>query len=192
MTSDSMESEMMKEQWKVELVEWGKAIGLGIIIVFIIRTFLFSSYVVEGKSMMPTLDDGNKLMVNKIGVRLLDLERFDVVVFHHNDDNYVKRIIGLPGDRIQYVDDTLYVNGKKFEEPYLEKYKKSTSGKLTGDFTLEELTGEKIVPEGKVFVLGDNRRKSYDSRHFGFVDIDQLVGTVNVRYWPLNEIDMTF
>ena len=109
--------------------------------------------------MMPTLQDGNKLVVNKIGYQISDLNRFDVIVFHANEEeDYVKRIIGLPGDKIEFLEDQFYINGKKVEEPYLAIYRKEILGeRLTGNFTLQEITGENVVPEGYIFVLGDNR-----------------------------------
>jgi signal peptidase I len=179
---------------KNEGIEWLKALGIGLIIFVFIRTFFFSNYEVDGESMKPTLQDGNMLVVNKIGYQIGKLNRFDVIVFHANEeDDYVKRIIGLPGDQIEYRDDELYINGQKMEEKYLEKYRNHHLGnRLTGDFTLIELTGEEVVPEGKIFVLGDNRLRSWDSRHFGFISVDKVVGKVNLRYWPLNDMDVTF
>ncbi|RLQ97260.1 signal peptidase I [Falsibacillus albus] len=184
----------MQEKWKQEGFEWLKAFVIGLIIFVIIRAFFFSNYVVEGKSMMPTLQDGNKLVVNKIGYEIGSLHRFDVIVFHATkEDDYVKRVIGLPGDTIEYKNDILYVNGKPQKEPYLDKYKSEVmDGKLTGDFTLKELTNKEKVPKGKIFVLGDNRRNSMDSRIFGFVDESKVVGKVDLRYWPLKEWDVNF
>jgi signal peptidase I len=192
---NSKESVMrMKEKIKKESIEWLKAFAIGIIIFAFIRTFFFSNYVVEGESMMPTLQDGNKLVVNKIGYQIGELNRFDVIVFHANqEEDYVKRIIGLPGDHVEYRDDVLYINGKKYEESYLDKYREEAfGGRLTGEFTLLELTGEETVPEGHIFVLGDNRLGSRDSRDFGFVSIDQVVGKVDLRYWPMDQVDVTF
>ncbi|RDI47833.1 signal peptidase I [Falsibacillus pallidus] len=184
----------MNDQWRKEGVEWFKAFCIGLLLFFIIRTFVFSNYVVEGKSMMPTLQDGNKLVVNKIGYDIGDFDRFDVIVFHANkEEDYVKRVIGLPGDSIQYKNDILYINGKPYKEPYLDKYKSEIiDGKLTGDFTLKEITNKDKVPPGKIFVLGDNRRDSSDSRYFGFVDESQVVGKVDLRYWPLKKWDINF
>ncbi len=184
----------MNRKWKREGMEWIKAFAIGVIIFAFIRTFFFSNYVVEGESMMPTLQDGNKLVVNKVGYQVSDLERFDVIVFHANaKEDFVKRIIGLPGDKIEYRDDQLYINGHKRKEPFLSAYKKESPGiKITGDFSLKEITGEDKVPEGKLFVLGDNRLGSWDSRHFGFISINQVVGKVDLRYWPLNEMDVHF
>jgi signal peptidase I len=184
----------VKIEWKKEGMEWVKAFALGIIIFAFIRTFFFSNYIVEGESMMPTLKDGNKLVVNKLGYQVGDLNRFDVIVFHANDkEDYVKRIIGLSGDTIEYRDDQLYINGHKYVESFLEGYKQKAHGiRLTGDFSLKEITGTNTVPEGKLFVLGDNRLGSWDSRQFGFISIDQVVGKVDLRYWPLDELDVHF
>ncbi|MEW9501638.1 signal peptidase I [Jeotgalibacillus marinus] len=182
------------ESWKKESFEWIKALAIGVVIVLVVRMFLFSSYVVEGISMQPTLQDGNKLVVNKIGYQIGDPERFDVLVFHADEnEDYVKRIIGLPGDEVSYVDDELYINGKYYEEPYLDEFREqSVGGRLTGDFTMEELTGEPVVPEGMIFVLGDNRKQSLDSRIIGFIDQDSIVGKVGMRYWPLSEVGFKF
>jgi signal peptidase I len=184
----------VRNEWKKEGLEWVKAIGIGIIIFAFIRTFFFSNYVVEGQSMMPTLQEGNKLVVNKIGYQVSDLQRFDVIVFHANKkEDYVKRIIGMPGDKIAYQNDQLYINGKKVPEPFLDVYKKKNpNAKFTADFSLEELTGKSTVPSGMLFVLGDNRPGSWDSRYFGFVSTKEVVGKVDLRYWPLNEVNVHF
>lgn len=184
----------MKHEWKSEGLEWAKAFGIGMIIFAFIRTFFFSNYIVEGESMMPTLQNGNKVVVNKLGYKIEDLQRFDVIVFHANKkEDFVKRIIGLPGDKIVYQNDHLLINGQKFGEPFLDKYRrKVSSGKLTGDFTLKEITGEEVVPDGKLFVLGDNRLGSWDSRYFGFISVNKVVGKVDLRYWPLGEMDVHF
>ncbi|WHX24722.1 signal peptidase I [Virgibacillus halodenitrificans] len=159
----------------------------------IFRTVLFASYVVDGESMEPTLFDGNLLMVNKVVYNLENVDRFDVIVFHANQqDDYVKRVIGLPGDKIEYKDDKLYINGKYIEEKFLEPYRNVNSNEpFTEDFTLEEITGNAEVPEGKLFVMGDNREDSLDSRSFGFISQKQLVGKVDVKYWPLTEASLT-
>ncbi|OAT72046.1 MULTISPECIES: signal peptidase I [Parageobacillus] len=163
-------------------------------LILILRFLCFTNYMVEGKSMMPTLQEGNLLIVNKLSYQIGNIHRFDVIVFHANKkEDYVKRVIGLPGEQIEYKNDMLYINGKKIAEPYLQPYKhKWSGGKLTGDFTLEELTGKKRVPKGCIFVLGDNRLRSWDSRHFGFVKISQVVGKVDLRYWPVQQFSVRF
>lgn len=185
---------MGKRIEKKESLEWGKAALIAFVCVWGIRFFLFTPTKVEGASMMPTFEDGDRVIVNKIGPRLTEYNRFDVVVFKATEEkNYIKRIIGLPGDQITYKNDVLYINGQKYDEPYLEQYKGllKNHGTLTEDFSLGEKLGEEVVPEGYLFVLGDNRRKSIDSRdpHIGFVPMDKVVGTADMKVWPLNHLE---
>lgn len=179
---------------KKELLFWGKTFGVAILLAVSIRTFFLSTYVVQGKSMMPTLQDGNLIVINKAFHQLGELHRFDVIVFHaSSEEDYVKRIIGLPGDRLEYKQDKLYVNGVFIQEPFLQPYKQQLSkGLLTEDFTLKEVTGQVVVPNYSLFVLGDNRLESWDSRKFGFIDIHQIVGKVDLRYWPIDKLQVTF
>ncbi|NGP44499.1 signal peptidase I [Bacillaceae bacterium SIJ1] len=183
---DQQDQNRRNEKQRSQWFDWVKTIGIALIAAYIIRSFLFSSYVVEGSSMEPTLQDGNLLLINKIGYTIGDIERFDVLVFHYNDKNdYVKRVIGLPGDHVVYKNDQLLINEKPLPEPYLSELKEQSLGRLTGDI-------DQIVPKGSLFVLGDNRRGSSDSRHFGFVPIDHVVGEVSLRFWPLNQFDFNF
>lgn len=160
-----------------------------IILAMLLRSYLFASYVVDGKSMEPTLYDGNLLIVNKITYELKDVDRFDVIVFHANaQEDYVKRVIGLPGDEIEYKQDKLYVNGKYVPEDFLDLLKEESGHKpYTNDFTVKEKAGKEKIPEGKLFVMGDNRPDSLDSRSFGFISINQLVGKVDIKYWPITQ-----
>ncbi|PLT27709.1 signal peptidase I [Peribacillus deserti] len=174
--------------------QWVKTIFIGFLIYLFITSFLFSSYVVDGHSMQPVLRDRDRLIVSKISYRLHEIKRFDVVVFHGvNEQDYVKRVIGLPGDSISFRNDELFINGRRYAEPYLGKHEYPLVGqKYTGDFTIEEVTGRKKVPSNQLFMMGDNRLNSMDSRHFGFVSKNQVVGKVSVRFWPLGEITSRF
>jgi signal peptidase I len=165
------------------------------LLVIMIRALFFSNYVVEGHSMNPTLEEGNFLMVNKMVYAFSVPARFDVVVFHQDntEEDYVKRVIGLPGDKIEYKRDMLYVNDALVLEPFISSDNlRILGGNFTGDFTLEELTGVEKVPKGHVFVIGDNRLGSRDSRHFGFIKMEDIVGKVHIRYWPADEFGTTF
>ncbi|QKY71563.1 signal peptidase I [Lentibacillus sp. CBA3610] len=163
---------------------------VAVVLAIIFRTHLFASYVVNGESMEPTLYDGNLLMVNKVVYNLTDIDRFDIIVFHANQQNdYVKRVVGLPGDELVYENDKLYVNGEYVPEEFLEPFQNVNEHQpYTEDFTLEGITGSAKVPEGKLFVLGDNRGDSLDSRNIGFINIEQLVGKVDIKYWPFSEV----
>lgn len=162
---------------------------VALIIFFLIRNFLFAPVSVDGESMVPTLEDQDRLILNKIN----NIERFDVVVFPAPDEpekQYIKRIIGLPGDTIRYQDDTLYINEDPFEEDYLQSSieEMATGGNFTEDFSLASKTGVETVPEGEYFVMGDNRQNSKDSRVFGFIDAETVSGTATLRIWPLRKI----
>ena len=176
---------------KNELWEWIKALLIAFGIAVIIRYFLFTPIVVDGDSMMPTLVDGDRMIVNKIGYTIGEPKRFDIVVFHAPEGkDYIKRVIGLPGDYIEYKDDQLYINGKPYDEPYLDQYKSElTEGTLTQDFTLQDVDPSlEVIPEGYVFVMGDNRRYSKDSRHIGIVSEEKIIGSTSIVFWPFDEI----
>jgi signal peptidase I len=181
---------MARLKKKNELWEWTKALLIAVLLAAVIRYFLFAPIVVDGLSMMPTLKDQDRMIVNKFSYEIGKPKRFDIIVFHapeHKD--YIKRVIGLPGDRIEYKNDTLYVNGKAYKEPYLDQYKKQvTDGPLTDDFKLEETkAGVKRVPKGELFVMGDNRRFSKDSRHIGTIPMSKVIGKTSVVYWPIKD-----
>ena len=174
---------------KNELWEWIKALVIALVVAMVVRYFLFTPIVVDGDSMTPTLKDGDRMIVNKIG----DPDRFDIVVFHAPEGkDYIKRVIGIPGDTIEYKDDKLYINGKYYEEPYLdEKKAELTEGKLTQDFKLEDIDPTiEVIPDGYYFVMGDNRRYSNDSRHIGVVSEDEILGKTSIVFWPLGEIQI--
>jgi signal peptidase I len=174
---------------KSEAWEWIKALAIAVILAAAIRYFLFAPIVVDGLSMMPTLHDQNRMIVNKLSYNIGEPERFDIVVFHAPEQkDYIKRVIGLPGDHVEYKNDTLYINGKPIEERYLKGAKAEIiDAPLTFDFELEELWGQKTVPEGHLFVMGDNRRYSKDSRSIGFVSMEEVIGETGVVYWPISE-----
>lgn len=174
---------MMVEKNKNEWLEWIKAIVIALLIAFLIRTFLFTSYEVQGESMEPNVFDGERFIVNKVGYDFFEPERFDLVVFHATEtDDYIKRVIGLPGDQISYMNDTLYINGVEMEEPFLEGLKGEGQKRYTRDFIIEE-----VVPDQHVFVLGDNRPNSLDSRRLGFIPMEDIVGKVDLRFWPITD-----
>ena len=175
-----------------EISSWIKALALAIVLVFLIRSYVFTPIIVDGESMMPTLKDHDRIVLTKFGKKLEDINRFDIIVFHATEDkDYIKRVIGLPGDHIEYKNDTLYVNGMKYEESYLDDFKAEAEiTPFTSDFMLEEKTGKSAVPEGELFVMGDNRQDSMDSREIGTVPIEDVVGKANLVFWPLDDIKL--
>ncbi|APJ10376.1 signal peptidase [Bacillus safensis] len=149
-----------------------------IVLLFQVKNFMFVKYKVEGVSMDPTFTDGTELLINKFSPKLTKISRFDYVLFHGPKNQIlIKRVIGLPGESIKYVDDQLFVNGEKWKEPYLKEQKKHKMGNvLTGDFQLKAITGQDKIKKNHYFVIGDNRIHSFDSRHFGTISKDQVVG----------------
>lgn len=164
-----------------------------LIILLALRIYVVAPIKVQGESMMPTLVDGEKAITYKLG----EIKRFDIVPLVATDDpslNYVKRVIGLPGDTVVYEEDQLYINGQPLSESYLDQYKQEwhnsgESSPLTENFTLLELTGYETVPENSYFVLGDNRKVSKDSRFpdVGFIPKDNIIGKAKITIWPPSE-----
>lgn len=176
---------------KRELFEWVRALAIALIIALVIRFFFFSPIVVDGPSMQPTLEDRDRMIVNKFVYDMRSPKRFEIIVFHASEQSdYIKRVIGLPGEHVAYKDEQLYINGEIVEEPFKERLSPEEAYYMdTEPFMLEWLPGNySVIPEGYVFVLGDNRNNSTDSRTFGLVSMDSIVGKVNMTYWPLNRI----
>lgn len=129
--------------------------------------------------MVPTLLDGDIMILDKIGYRINGLKRFDIVVIKYNNEKIIKRVIGLPGDYIEYKDNILYVNGKEIKEEYKRD--------ITNNFSLKDLGYEKI-PENKYLVLGDNRNISKDSRIIGLIDKEDIEGYTGIIVFPFKRI----
>lgn len=184
----------MAKKKKNEWLDWIKALLLAFGLAFIVRAFLFAPIVVDGPSMLPTLHDRDQMIVNKFSYLIQDPERFDIVVFHASaQKDFIKRIIGLPGEHVAVVDNVLYIDGEPVEELFLDEQKNQMKPyqMLTNDFTLEDLPGEfEVVPEGHVFVLGDNRGNSTDSRMLGVIPMDEIIGKTSLIYWPFDRMQL--
>lgn len=156
-----------------------------ILAVIIIRVFFVSPVKVDGKSMDTTLQNGEVLLLNKIVYKKSDIKRFDIVVIEDKDKFIIKRVIGLPGETVEYKNNELYINGEKVDDPY-----PSTT---TDDFSITDNGFEKI-PGDYYFVLGDNRSVSKDSRFTdvgdksGLISKKQIVGRARLIIWPFNKI----
>lgn len=132
---------------------------------------------VEGNSMEPSLHDGEFVVVNRLAYKTGQPERGDIVVFHPPYDperRFIKRIVGLPGDTIQVIDGILFVNGDALDEPYI--------------LASPTYSGEWVVGQDQVFVLGDNRNNSSDSQNWGSLAMDRIIGRAIMVYWPITEI----
>ncbi len=169
------------------LREWALVVIGAVGIALVVRAFLLASFFIPSESMLPTLKVGDRVLVNKAAYRVHEVHRGDVVVFERppglladeNIKDLVKRVIGLPGDTVEFREDHVIVNGHLVEEPYL------TPGTVTRAKTL----GASIkVPANEVLVLGDNREGSKDGRFFGPIKVSSIVGRAFVVYWPSSDI----
>jgi signal peptidase I len=150
-----------------------------IVIGILIKIYIFCPVKVQGTSMYPTLHDKDYMIMNAIGYYLNGLERFDIVVVKTDNDMIIKRVIGLPGETIEYKDNALYVNGEEIEEEFTHD--------ITHNFKLSEINVE-VIPEGYYFVVGDNRGNSSDSRTIGLISKNQIKGKARFIVFPFSRM----
>ena len=199
-----------KEQetgWKKTFKEYGEALLIALVLAFFIRAFIVQAFKIPSGSMLPTLKIGDHLLVNKFvyGVKLplvnttlipvSEPELQDIIVFEFPEDDskdFIKRVIGTPGDTILIRDKRVFHNGELLKEPYAQR---TDSSNMPETFPMDKWPphrfdprardnlGPITVPEGKYFVMGDNRDESFDSRFWGFVERDEILGKAWIIYW---------
>ena len=161
--------------------DWALVVVIALVVALGVRTFLLAHFVVEGSSMYSTLETGDRVFVNKVSYRLHDPNRGDVVVLHEirgtTERDLIKRVIAVGGEEVEMRSCEVRIGGQLLLEPYLDPTV-VTPGNCGGDF------GPILVPEGTVFVMGDNRAGSQDSRTLGPVLLDYFVGRAFVVFWP--------
>ena len=161
--------------------DWALVVVIALVVALGVRTFLLAHFVVEGSSMYSTLETGDRVFVNKVSYRLHDPNRGDVVVLHEirgtTERDLIKRVIAVGGEEVEMRSCEVRIGGQLLIEPYLDPTV-VTPGNCGGDF------GPILVPEGTVFVMGDNRAGSQDSRTLGPVLLDDIVGRAFVVFWP--------
>lgn len=148
---------------------------IAIVVIILIRTYIISPIRVDGPSMNNTLSNNDLLFLKKYEH---DYERYDIIVFKFGKDKLIKRVIGLPGEEIEIKNNLVYINGEVIEEPYLDEENLDSNSS-----DMEKIT----VPAGTYFVMGDNRRESFDSRYFGPISKNQIFGVADFRIYPINK-----
>ncbi len=193
----------MKNKFLKEVLQWVEAIAIAVVLAILIRGFLFEPVIIEGTSMLNTLEDSDRVILNKITLAFNEPEPGDVVVieieppyfnvlkFLNNSAlakrllptltgaDYIKRIIAVEGDVVDIIDGYVYVNGVKTDEPYVKENGVTRQLVVAMPYTVEE---------GKLFVMGDNRGASRDSRTIGTIDEEQIIGIAGYRIWPIHKL----
>jgi len=175
------------------IIEWVVIIVGAVALALVIKAFLLQAFFIPSKSMDPTLAVGDRVLVNKLSYHLHDVNRGDIVVFErlgstHDDgiNDLIKRVVALPGETLVIKDNKVYIDGEELAEPYLQPGTPTTNGPLP-PYTCT-VDSPCTVPEHAVWVMGDNRTDSQDSRYWGPVPEDKVVGRAFFRVWPLNRI----
>lgn len=190
-TAEAQETAKSKSTFR----EYAEAIGMALLLALFIRTFIVQAFKIPSGSMIPTLQIGDHILVNKLayGIRIPFLEDYvvdfskpqhgDVVVFIFPEDHskdFIKRVVGVAGDTVEIRGKKVYINGKQIDDPHghFEGDDPQTAGLPSRDDY-----GPKTVPDNHIFVMGDNRDRSYDSRFWGYVDLNEVRGKAFLIYW---------
>jgi signal peptidase I len=159
---------------------WLRDMAVSLVASFLIITFVYQPVKVEGTSMLPRLEDQDRLFINKFIYHFETIHRGDVVVFYYPRDprkSYIKRVIAVPGDDLRIDAGRVYVNGRRVQEPYVPRRYRD-----------ERSVGEMVIPQGQYYVMGDHRSISSDSRDFGPVDQGLIYGKAAFIYWPADQM----
>jgi len=172
--------------------EWVTVLVVALVIAITVRSLILQQFYISGPSMEATMFQDNRVLVNKLSYRLHDIHRGDVVVFDRvtvdgqvvQHDDLIKRVIALGGEKISITDCKVFIDGKLLPEPYLNDYDLAQT--VVEDRCRVPMMDEMIIPDDQLFVMGDNRPQSFDSRMFGPIEQNLVVGRAFVIIWPLS------
>ncbi len=172
--------------------EWATVLVVALVIAITVRSLILQQFYISGPSMEATMFQDNRVLVNKLSYRLHDVHRGDVVVFDRvtvdgqvvQHDDLIKRVIALGGEKISITDCKVFIDGKLLPEPYLNDYDLAQT--VIEDRCRVPMMDEMIIPDNQLFVMGDNRPQSFDSRMFGPIEQSLVVGRAFVIIWPLS------
>lgn len=162
-----------------------EGVVVGISLAVFVYLFLFTPHQIQGRSMYPTYKTNQVVLANKVVYNITEPKLGDVIIFKYSEnEDYIKRVIGVPGDTVELIDGYLYLNGTKLNEPYL------LNSKVTNEGNVLQEGGKVVVPENSYFVCGDNRPESLDSRAFGVINKSQIKGKVWIRVYPFADFTL--
>lgn len=176
------------------LTEWVVVAIGALAVALLIKAFLLQAFYIPSPSMDPTLRNDDRVLVNKLSYRLGDVQRGDIVVFERPEDvlsdtdDFIKRVIGLAGEVVSFNDGEVFVDGRALSEDYVGEHLTTNDRLIPGCDNAPAVSNSCVIPEGHVFVMGDNRDASLDSRSFGPIDEDAIVGRAFLKVWPLDDI----
>ncbi|MEZ5244295.1 MAG: signal peptidase I [Acidimicrobiales bacterium] len=175
-------------------MEW-VAVAIGALVVaLLIKAFLLQAFYIPSASMEPTLHEDDRVLVNKLSYKIGDIQRGDVIVFEKPEgvggdiDDFIKRVIGLPGETVSFSGGSVFIDGSELSESYIDGVPTNSGAVMNGCANAPAVADTCVVPEGMIFVLGDNRGSSQDSRYFGPIDDDTIVGRAFLKVWPIGDI----
>jgi signal peptidase I len=173
---------VLEANMKQMIWEYIKTVAIAIALGMVLRTFVIDARYVPSTSMVPTIQPNDRLLVNKFLYRFTSPKRGDIIVFKppekiNPQGDFVKRVVGLPGEKVKVEKGYVYINGEKLDEPYLNE---------RPTYNMDEVT----VPENHVLVLGDNRNYSLDGHVWGFLEESAIKGKAFLRFWPINRIGL--
>lgn len=164
-----------------EFIKDSAKVIIALAVILFLMLYVVSITQVVGNSMYPTLQNGEVLIINKAKYRFSNVKREDIISLKYADTKYlIKRVIGLPGEKVRIQDNVLYINDEIYQEKYLP------DNLEYNDFDLKDLGYDKI-PENMYLVLGDNRGDSLDSREIGLIKKEDIIGKISIRFWPMNK-----
>ena len=176
------------------IAEWVIVIVGAILLALVVKVFLLQAFYIPSLSMYPTLHEGDRVLVNKLSYHLHDVNRGDVIVFERppsetssNIPDLIKRVVGLPGESITIENGAVFIDGQRLDEKYLPDGTVTSTANAPNKCTPDAPC---VVPEGKVWVMGDNRGDSKDSRYFGAIDESSIVGRAFITVWPLGRFGL--
>ena len=177
------------------MIEWVAVVVGALAVALLIKAFLLQAFYIPSESMTDTLNVDDRVLVSKLSYRIGDVDRGDIIVFEKppaapgSITDFIKRVVALPGETITFVDGDVFIDGQLLNEPYLDSDTRANAGTIVSEGCTNTPAADRCtLAEGWYFVLGDNRDNSTDSRSFGPIEQDAIIGRAFLKVWPLSDL----